>query len=237
MQCKIITVALGMFIGLASAHLGGPNIAAHTGRTLIPGRMDTLIWTVPIKHEGTAIALSIDGKTWVNQTTTNLLGSATRYIWTVPNIATTTARIRVCQWKGTTSANYCTDANNSTDSSGTGPNSKGGQIYTLVSGNFTIQGTSALLHNEALNEFAESIHANKGNPNVDVIYTLSSSEKVIFQALDLQGKILTTWLDGPQEKGKYHYSFFSNAVDIHQTILLKLQLGNKVTSQVWNNLP
>lgn len=122
---------------LASAHLG-PLEVPEAGASYKAGARMEISWSVLVEHGTQDLAYSTDGATWTNIVTGLALRRST-YSWTVPNAPGNKVRVRVCQRDG---GNGCTNAHNTTSET-TFP-VPGGEVYTMVSGNFTIQASTAL---------------------------------------------------------------------------------------------
>jgi hypothetical protein len=228
MNMKIFAGMLSTAIGLASAHLGNLT-APKTGAVFKGGEKVAIAWSIDTPHDGIDLALSTDGATWTTFQA-NLPKSAKSFLWTVPNTPATTARIRVCQKDGT-AVKGCTDANN-TGSPQTGIDVDGGQIYTLVSGKFTIQ-SSAGIREDNLAAGGNSIRVNPESRSVDLALSLEKDDKVLLQAFDAQGRLVATLMDAEQKAGFRTISLYSNALDVSRPLWFKLQAGSRASTLTW----
>lgn len=137
MRIPIAVALMGLVSGGARAHLVAGSLSPKGGQSFKPGETVTVTWSVDVPHrEGIDVALSVDGgRTWAtirsNQADENKSGT---YKWTVPSMATTQARLRICQ---TQNSPKCKDADSVGRASGPAP-------YVLVSGVFTIQATASI---------------------------------------------------------------------------------------------
>lgn len=116
----------------AAAHLDALT-SPLAGATYAPGSVVQVKWGIPIRHNAHDLAYSTDGKTWIS--IVKGLGAAVfTYSWTVPQLNSSTVRLRVCQLDG--GARECTDAHQTQSLDGFAI--PGGKLYIAIAGPFTV---------------------------------------------------------------------------------------------------
>lgn len=151
---------------LASASLGSAHLdslfAPVAGQVYKAGDVMAIKWTIGNNHNGIDVHLSIDDRTWT-VVAADLGKTATAYNWKVPGLATERARIRICQKSG---PQGCTDADSLS-------NPTDGPLYTLVSGRFRIETTSAgLIRTEA--DYAGPVGKSSGSGTASPAFGLET---------------------------------------------------------------
>jgi hypothetical protein len=135
--------ALALFSLLAAALPAAAHLDALTspkaGETYAPGTVINVKWGVPIVHNAQDLAYSTDGKTWIS-IVKGLAPATKAYAWTVPQLNSTTVRLRVCQLDG--GAKECTDAHQTQSLDGFAI--PGGKLYIAIAGNFTVRPATAV---------------------------------------------------------------------------------------------
>lgn len=233
MKIRILTAAavaavavLGSAIA-ASAHLGALTVP-KAGDSFTPGQVVNVKWTVDVAHNTQDLSYSQDGTTWT-PITTGLARTVNTYAWTVPaNKASATTRFRVCQRDGA-NVQGCTNAHN-TQSLGAGIAVTGGEVYTAITGNFTISGGTDV--NAPAAPFAGAkVLLNANARAVDLTFDIYRPERVTLQAFDTQGKLLAVLLDAQKAEGRHSLSVYSSALDVSKPMIFRLQAGDKVLQQ------
>ena len=209
----------------ASAHLGAITTPA-AGSTVTPGQSVTIRWSIGSAHNTQDLAYSQDGTTWTT-ITTGLGANANNYVWTVPNKPSTTTRLRVCQRDGA-QVQGCTDAHNAQRLTSAYAVS-GGEVYTAISGNFTISGGTGVA--ERIQASGTEVRFNAATGSVEAVFELARAERVTLKAFDTQGKLITVLLDVEKVAGRHVLSVQSGALDLNRKMVLKLQAGDVVIHQ------
>lgn len=208
-QAMVGWMAVGVLgVMAAEAHLINGSLSVKGGEKLKPGDVVQVKWGVeaahdPFKYE---ISLSTNGGTSFQKIDNlTLQGTGTKtYAWTVPNSASTTAQIKVCQWFSSTSC-----------------------LYPLQSSNFTIGATTAI---DAVKEAEESsLRFNPTSGNLDVAFRLDREEAVTLTAFDAQGKVAAILLDSRFSVGVHALSVFSTRLTNAGTLVFQLKVGGKVS--------
>jgi hypothetical protein len=215
------TIILGSALA-AMAHLG--SLAdPKAGQTYKAGSTLAIKWSVSVPHGTQDLAYSKANGPWV----TIITGLGTRvatYNWVIPAAAEgSNIRLRICQRDG---GGGCTDAHN-TSSPGAGialPG--GGEVYPLISGNFTVSAPTSVLAASAFE--GASLAFRSESRSVDVAFSLASPERVTLEAFDTQGKRLAVLLDERKDMGRHVLSVFSHALKVSGPLILRLQAGDKV---------
>lgn len=205
----------------AMAHLGTLS-EPKAGQTYQVGSTLAVKWTIDADHPGGIdLAYSKANGPWVT-IATGLNRTATAQNWTLPESAQgSNIRLRVCQ-RGTTSR--CTDAHNTSQPAGAG-----GDIYTLVSGNFTISAPTIIRPGSIFD--GASLAYRPESRSVEVAFTLATPERVTLEAFDTQGKRLAILMNNQKPNGRHVLSIFSHALNVTTPFILRLQIGDKVLQQ------
>jgi hypothetical protein len=205
--------------GMAAAHLANGSLKPAGGENLKPGDSFTISWTENIHHAGgTDIDFSKDnGATWtlVKHGFADAEG-ANSFKWTVPDMPTTTGKIRVCLAAG----GNCADVKVSSPSD---------VPYTLVSNVFTVAAGSAIEGQASAG--AASLRFDPATRNVDVSFALASDRDVRLQAFDSQGRLVATLVEGRHAAGVYRFSVYSNRLNAASgPLVFRLQAGDELLS-------
>ena len=210
--------------GLAGAHLTPSSLTLSPETPFTAGEAVTVAWTVAVSH-GSPINIDISkdgGTTWssIKAGLTDATGAAT-YHMTMPADATTHGKIRVCQG----SASDCAKIKASQPS--TPP-------YTLVSPEFTIAGSSAILP-AAKPAYALGFESASGKFVAD--FELVRAENVVVQAFDFQGRLQATLLQGPFQAGQHKVSLsVPRSLAASPALVFRLKLGDAVHTQAFARL-
>lgn len=218
------TLILGSALA-ATAHLGTLT-TPKAGETYKVGSTVAVKWTVDQPHGTQDLSYSKVGGPWVS-ITTGLGNRVGAYSWMVPAAAEgANIRFRVCQRNGGTG---CTDAHSTNSPETAIKLSGGGEIYTLVSGNFTVSAPTAV--HPAATFAGASLAYRPESRSIDAAFTLSAPERVTLEAFDAKGQRLAVLLDDRKAEGRHVLSIFSHALDVTGPMILRLQAGDKVLQQ------
>lgn len=219
---KVIGILLGSAVA-ASAHLNALTMP-RAGETYAPGATVNVRWGIGSAHDTQDLSYSINGGTsWIS-IATGLARNVAAYTWTVPATPSTTVRFRVCQRDG---GGGCTDAHNTQALTSGIRLPAGGEVYTAITGNFTISASSGLGEAEAGMPGAR-VRMNTASRSVDVAFAMEKAGKVRLEAFDAQGKRIATLVDENRAEGFHEFSVFSNALDVTRTAVFRLQAGTQV---------
>jgi hypothetical protein len=208
---------------LASAHLGTLT-APKANDSFAAGASVNVRWSVATPHNTQDLAYSTNGTTWTS-ITTGLGANVNSFNWTVPAIKSTTVRFRVCQRDG---GGGCTDAHNTSSPSRGIALAGGGEVYTVISGNFTVTEASTAIHSQAA-VGAPRIGFDGASRSVNAVFRLDASGKVLLEAFDAQGRLLVTLVDKEMAVGEHDLSVFSNRLPAAGTAVIRLQAGAQAT--------
>ena len=218
-------LAILVGVGFVNAHLLTAGFYPKGGETLPGGKVVAVKWDTDVPHGPFQISISTNGSTWTNLTPTPADPNVETFNVTLPNTPTATARIRVCQRDYPTASPFCTDAAN------TSRPDQGAPWY-LVSGNFTITGTSDV-ENPAGAFHGAEMRFDRGN--LEVTFTSAAGDNALLQAFDTQGRLVATLLDGAQLAGKQRLTIFSNRLQhASSPLIFQLKVGNQVHSYNWS---
>lgn len=184
-MCKIkLLLFFLIFTGVLSA-----SAFAHVtllypvgGETFQAGQTVMIQWHIAIYHGpcNWDLQFSSDGGGSWQSIATDLPESALSYNWTVPNIQTGSAQVRVTQDNNT------------------------GMDYSDASNNFTINTTTGirepLSHTESF--ILYPAFPNPFNPNTTIRYDLSKGSQTSLVIYDVRGARIRTLIDGFQSPGK-----------------------------------
>lgn len=223
-------ILVGSVLGtamLASAHLGALTVP-KANDTFTPGATVNVTWSVATAHDTQDLAYSVNGTNWIN-ITTGLGRSVKTFAWTVPDINSSTVRLRVCQRDG---GGGCTDAHNTQALSNGIPLNGGGEVYTAIVGNFKVGSTSAVRAGE--DATMPRIGFNAASRSVDLSFRMEKAGKVILEAFDTQGRLLATLLDTEKGEGAHALSVFSHRLPASGAAVLRLQAGHQAIQTTFN---
>jgi len=207
--------------GWAGAHLTSGSLSFSPTAPFAGGASVTVSWSVAVSH-GSPINVDYSGDggtTWksVKAGLSDATGAAT-YKMTMPTDETTHGKIRICQ--GTASA--CASIKVSQPS--TVP-------YTLVSSEFTISGTSAIVP-AAKQAYALGFEPASGKFVAN--FELARDENVVLQAFDFQGRLQATLLQGAFQAGQHKISVsVPQALASSPAFVFRLKLGEAVHTQAF----
>jgi hypothetical protein len=225
-------IATALILGTsmaAMAHLGRITAPA-AGASIAPGTTVVVRWTVPVQHSTIELAYSQDGSTWTKITS---LESKTQnnYSWAVPaNMkASTTTRLRVCQRSSGTCSNDPALNISHLDRDTLG-------VYTAVTGNFTISGTTGLQAN-TLPFSGAKVHLDERTRTVNISFEILNAGRVNLIAFDTKGQLLDVLLDEWKSKGSHILSVPSRRLDASKPIVFRLQSGDQVLQEILEVLP
>lgn len=217
-------------LGMANAHL--ISITAPTnGATLTGGAVTTLSWKVLYAHiHKYDFSFSSDaGAHWTiverNATVSDANNSTATHKFTVPNQASTQARIRLCE--KTDTAQSCDD--NTPAQAVDGP-------YALTTGNLTVQAGSAVLAPAAAPSYEPTLAFNPSTRNLEVTLDLPRAQPVIVQAFNSRGRLVATLLNGEQSAGYHHYALASDRIETGTPMIFRLRAGAQARNQSWNGV-
>ena len=207
--------------GWAGAHLSDGSLTMSPASPFAAGAAVTVGWQVAVSHSSPInIDISTDGgSTWksVKAGLADASGKAT-YNMTMPTDATTHGKLRVCQ--GTASA--C--ASIKASQPGTPP-------YALVSNEFTISGTSAIAPS-AKATYAMGFESATGKFVAD--FETTRDENVVLQAIDFQGRVQATLLQGTFQAGNHKIEVsIPEAISASPAFVFRLKVGESVHTQAF----
>jgi len=170
-----------MMISTAGAHVALDYPAG--GETFVAGETINIQWHVLISHdqENWDLYFSPDGGTSWQVIQLDMETSQLNYEWTVPQLATGQAQIRIIM-------------------------DNTGQDYTDTSGEFTIQEASAVTGSQAENPLTFALFANYPNPFnplTSISYQLPVVSAVNLTVYNQLGKRIITLVDAKQPAGLY----------------------------------
>lgn len=152
------------------------------GETFQAGETVTIQWQIAIYHGpcNWDLQFSNDGGASWQSIVSDLPESALSYNWTVPNVQTDSAQVKVTQDNNT------------------------GMDYSDASNNFTINTTTGI--QESIN-YAESFllypaYPNPFNPTTTIRYDLSEGSQISLAIYDVRGAKIKTLVDGFQSPGE-----------------------------------
>lgn len=207
----LATMAVLCGAQLAGAHLVAGSISLKSGDRVKAGEVINVKWNVSNAHSPGKFDfnLSTDGGASFDATgskTFPLNSGEYTFAWTVPNKPSTTAQFQVCQYNGPTL--NCTG------------------VYVLNSPNFIIESGSTV------KEGAESPKAELrfvSEPHqLEISFSLAHDERVVLQAFDARGRLLSTLIDKSYKAGEHRISVFSTALAATSAKLFQLRRGNEV---------
>lgn len=212
----------------AFAHLEPGSLSSpKAGASFAAGAKVNITWIQAEYHRGNySLGFSKNGgttwesiATWTGPSGNN---ATINYSWTVPNIASTATKVRVCQ------LGNCNEAD-----------------YLLVSENFTITAGTGVQAPKV--EKAASMRFHPDSRHLDVTFSLDRGENISLQVFDFRGKLLATLLDGTHAAGTHQYSLGSESLaDAGQeglatgsqgARLFRLRIGERVYTESWNASP
>lgn len=207
--------------GWAGAHLTSGSLSLSPASPFASGASVTVGWSVAVSHNSPInIDISMDGGTsWkpVKAGLTDPAGAAT-YKMTMPSDATTHGKIRVCQGSATDCANI------KVSQPGTPP-------YALVSPEFTISATSAIIP-ASKQAYALGFEPASGRLVAD--FELANDGNVVLQAFDFQGRLQATLLQGPFQAGQHKISLaVPRSLASAPALVFRLKLGDAVHTQAF----
>jgi hypothetical protein len=218
-------------VGMAGAHLNGKHLSPEGADILKIGVPFTISWVVDVAHgKGTDIAVSRDnGTTWTDIKTGIAEAEGTNtFSWTVTGPAVTQARVRICQQSDTPAP--CTDADKS-NSPTAAPNGH----YVLITSSFKIEEGTAVNDVDRMGGIA--IGFDPQSRNVEVSFPLAQAQDVSLQALDLQGRLVATLVQGRYAAGEHKLSVFSNRLEgSAKALVFRLKLGEQVYTRSWTQV-
>jgi hypothetical protein len=222
----LIGLAILGTAGLAGAHLTGGSLSIKGGESIAAGESVTLTWQVATSHsDPIGVDLSTDGgSTWksIKAGLSDPAGANT-YRFTLSGDPTTHAKIRVCQ---TTAAVSCATVSQSQPN---GPGDNHQPPYALVSGEFTITGTSAIVPAAAP---AYALSFETGTGKFIAAFDLVRAEKVVLQAVDFKGRVQATLLDESFAAGSHKLSLaLPQELASASALIFRLKLGETVRTQ------
>jgi len=207
--------------GWAGAHLADGSLTMSPTAPFTSGASVTVGWKVDVSH-GFPINIDISsdgGSTWksVKAGLTDATGTAS-FKMTMPSDATTHGKLRVCQG----AASDCAGIKASQPS--TAP-------YTLVSSEFTISGTSAIL---PTSKQAYALGFEPASGKFVANFDLVRDENVVLQAFDFQGRLRATLLQGSFGAGQHKIAVsLPQALAASPAIVVRLTLGEAVHTQAF----
>lgn len=214
-------------VGLAGAHLASGSLTINGGAAVAAGANITVGWKVATSH-GSPINIDVSsdgGTTWksLKAGLTDAAGTATSKV-DMPAQATTHAKIRICQGS---SANCDTVTGSFPNGVASGPSKT--TVYTLVSSEFTIAGTSNLAR---VPSGSNSIQMSENGRTVRVSFALEHKSEVQVQAFDFQGRQLATLTKGNFEPGQHSLTLKSPENFVSSpAILYRLKIGETFSAQ------
>jgi len=179
-----------LFIIFLMSFVIGGNAIAHVqldqpqgGETYVSGATVLIKWSLVQSHqqENWDLYFSSDGGTTWEDLQLNMENSKFTYIWTVPDLLTETARIKIVQ-------------------------DNAGADYQDVSGDFIISDTPASIELPEKNPKAFALHANYPNPfnpSTIINYELPTTNDVNLSVYNSLGQIVVTLVSGKQEAGHH----------------------------------
>jgi hypothetical protein len=205
--------------GMAGAHLTSGSLSVKGGETFAPGQNVTLTWTIATSHGSPVnIDVTLDGgTTWksLKAGLSDAAGPATSKV-DMPAEASTHAKIRVCQG----AASAC--ASIKASQPGTAP-------YTLVSNEFTISGSSAILPAPAP---AYALGFEPASGKFVASFDLARAEKVSLQVVDFKGRVQAALLDGTFAAGAHKMSLaLPPELSSASALIFRMQIGETVRTQ------
>ena len=212
---------------LAQAHLTASSLVPKGGESLKVGDVVTITWGVEEAHEkGIDIALSKNnGTTWTNikAAYADAASGTDTFKWTVPADAVSAqAKLRICQ------QGPCSDAQNTNNASGNAP-------WRLVSGTFAIAGSTALAGPAASTE-GLTVDYRPASRSVEVTFAMVHEGEVSLQAIDMQGRVVAPLLQGRFAAGEHRLSVFANRLEGAQSLVFKLQAGDRSLTHAWMSI-
>lgn len=219
---KWLAMAIGVLaMGTAQAHLVAGSLSVKGGESYKAGDMVMVSWTQSAGHNDGkyTIRYSKNGGTdWsvVEEVFQGPKGDnvAVTYHWTVPAGATAQGKIHVNFTRG-----GLTDAN-----------------YNLISGNFTVTGSSAIHSTPADAANPYSLRFNAATRSLQASFFMAQEGQAQIQAFDANGKLVATLLEGHRAAGSHDLSIFSNRLDASFPLVFQLRMGDRVHSQSWSGI-
>ncbi|MEO7777668.1 MAG: hypothetical protein ABIY63_09065 [Fibrobacteria bacterium] len=103
----------------------------------------------------------------------------------------------------------------------------------MVSGVFTVQAATGLVStSESGNPI--SLDFSPATRNVEVSLSLATSQAVLLQAFDMQGRLVATLLQGNYAAGNHAFSVFSNRVTAaNESLVFRLKVGEQIRTHTW----
>ncbi|MBW8888964.1 MAG: hypothetical protein JF616_14515 [Fibrobacteres bacterium] len=207
--------------GWAGAHLSAGSLTLSPAAPFTSGAQVTVGWKVDVSH---GFPINIDmssdgGTTWkpVKAGLTDASGTAS-YKMTMPTDATTHGKIRVCQG----SASDCASIKVS---------QPGAAPYTLVSSEFTITGSTAIV---AASQRAYALGFEPASGKFVANFDLPRDENVLLQAFDFQGRLQATLLQGAFQAGQHKLAVsLPQALAASPAMVVRLTLGEAVHTQAF----
>jgi hypothetical protein len=201
------------------------GVAAHVqldypigGETFVAGETVSIQWHIVIMHiqENWDLYFSPDGGANWEVVQLDLPTSQLNYQWTVPQIATENAQVRIVQ------------------------DNSGGRDYDYISGDFTIQGTPTSVEVRAENPKTFTLHANYPNPfnpSTTIEFSLPRSGYARLQVFNILGEVVATLVNEELNVGTYTTQWNASRM-ASGIVLIKAQhlLGFFLFSQVYSHL-
>jgi hypothetical protein len=211
----ISILAVLLASSVSSAHLLAGSLSIKGGEEFVVGSKVTVTFTQSVGHNNGQydFYFSKDGGTTWTEFEAHWQGpkgdnAVITYVWTIPNSVTTKGAFRACQLAG----GECVDNN-----------------YILKSGNFTVATVASGIVNSSTQGTSPSMEFNPLTASVDVAFSMATAGPVSLQALDAQGKVIATLLDGTRDAGQYQLSLFSNRLKANRgPLFFKLSLSGSV---------
>ncbi|MEO7426072.1 MAG: hypothetical protein ABI036_12865 [Fibrobacteria bacterium] len=222
---KIIPAWVLLMACLTHAHLVASSLTPKGGETLTVNQPVTITWNAEENHpdQGTIdLAYSKDGGITWTSIKAGILDTekSNTFRWlTGPSEATTQAKVRVCQ------IGPCGTLNVSKP--------QGAPPWYMVSGVFTVQAATGLVStSESGNPI--SLDFSPATRNVEVSLSLATSQAVLLQAFDMQGRLVATLLQGNYAAGNHAFSVFSNRVTAaNESLVFRLKVGEQIRTHTW----
>jgi hypothetical protein len=222
----MIGMAILGAVGLAGAHLASGSLSIKGGESFPGGAQQTITWKVTNSHgQKIGIAISSDGGTNWTSLKADLPDPAgdNSFKVTLPAEPTTHAKIRVCQ---ASTVSTCDTVSASYPS---GPGGSQQPPYSLVSGEFTITGTSAIVPAAAS---AYALGFERGSGKLAVTFDLVRGESVTLQVVDFKGRVQATLLDGVFAVGAHKLSLaLPQELASNSALIFRFKLGETVRTQ------
>lgn len=197
------------------------------GETFDPGKEVTIEWEISIDHGPCVWEVhfsSDEGKTW-DTLATEIEKSTLSYTWSIPDVQTEKARIRVVQ-KNSGYTNFTDESSNFTigdasDNTGDGMSDDMSGDTNTITGIQTVQQKAFIL---------TSIHPNPFRNSLQITFDLKASAHVTITIYNIQGRKITMLTDRKLEAGNHQIGW--DATNIPEGIYLcRIESGNHVTTR------